>query len=379
MKRFRRVAAVYLFLSLLLTGCWDIKNIEDVNYFTGIGFDYVDNEYLVYGQMIDFSSVAKVESGKPTQPVPVWVGIGKGETLVGAYNDLYRSSQMRIFYGHVNAVIVSDSILKTGLKPVKELISRYYEIRYTPWIFGTNQPIDKLFSISPMFNLSSILSLLHQPQETYRQQSLISPITVREFISEYREPGNATLLPSLTTTAQNWKSDDKAKDMLVIDGIYIFQDQAFCGWLDWKRVLGLRWMNPETHRSPLLIRTDGKPQVAVSLESPKPHISPRITMGQVTFDINVRLSGYISEEFEKLPESELEQKIAEKVESEIKSTFLEGLRVKSDILRLEHTLYRDNNREWKNLKSQGGIRLHSGSIGHIKAEINLNHSGKLKY
>ncbi|WP_284645982.1 Ger(x)C family spore germination protein [Paenibacillus silviterrae] len=379
MKRFRRVAAVYIFLSLLLTGCWDIKNIEDINYFTGIGFDYVDNEYRVYGQMIDFSSVAKVESGKPTQPVPVWVGVGKGETLVGAYNDLYRSSQMRIFYGHVNAVIVSDSVLKTGLKPVKELLSRYYEIRYTPWIFGTNQPIGKLFSVSPMFNLSSILSLLHQPQETYRQQSLISPVTVREFISEYREPGNATLLPSLTTTAQNWKSDDKTKDMLVIDGIYIFQDQAFCGWLDWKRVMGLRWMNPETHRSPLLIHTDGKPQVAVSLESPKPHISPRITMGQVTFDINLRLSGYISEEFEKLPESELERKIAEKVESEIKNTFMEGLRVKSDILRLEHTLYRDNIREWKNLKSQGGIRLHSGSIGHIKAEINLNHSGKLKY
>lgn len=47
------------------TGCWDMKTIQDTNYMTAIGFDFKDGKYIVYGQMLDFASVAKQEGGSP--------------------------------------------------------------------------------------------------------------------------------------------------------------------------------------------------------------------------------------------------------------------------------------------------------------------------
>lgn len=63
----RSVAGLYILmisLSLLLTGCWDIREVQDINYISAIGVDYKDGEYIIYAQMLDFSSVAKQEGGE---------------------------------------------------------------------------------------------------------------------------------------------------------------------------------------------------------------------------------------------------------------------------------------------------------------------------
>lgn len=379
MSRFRKTVAVWMLFPLLLTGCWDIKNIQDINYLTCVGFDYVDDKYVVIVQMIDFSSVAKTESAKPTQPVPVWVGRGTGQTLVGAFNDLYLTAQLRIFYGQVNTIVLSENVMKKGFNDVEELIDRYYEIRLTPWVFGTKEPIEELFAIAPFFNLSPLMSMLHQPQEIYKQQSLIAPMTIREFFLETREPGNSTLLPSLGSTKRHWRSNEKPKEMIELDGVFVFKGESYKGWIDWRKVPGIRWTQRETQRSPMLVRSDGKPLAAVSLEAPKVKIKPRLSEGRAIFDMDVKLSGYISEGFQEVAERELQLKAAAQVEEEIRSTFKEGLKLKADVLRLEHALYRKKNREWKALRDKGSLSLTDQSLGNIHVDVDIMHSGKMKY
>lgn len=377
MPRIGKIAILWL-LMLLLSGCWDIKDIQDINYVTSIGFDLDNNQYRAYVQMIDFSSVAKTESSKPIKPMPVWVGVGTGETLVGAFNDLYRTSQMRTSFGQLNTVVLGENLMKTDMKDVWEFLSRYYEFRYTPWLFGTKQRINDLFEITPFFNLSPLMSILNQPNEIYKQQSLIAPLTLREFISETHEPGNSALLPSLSISKENWQSDNLRKPLLNIDGVFVFQDGKIQKWYHWRSVPGLRWVEPKTQRSPLLIHSEGKPQASVSLERPEITITPQSGEDQVIFNMDIKLSGYISEILLPLPDAVLEQKVAEKVQKEIKNTYEEGLKENLDLMHLEHTLYRQKNREWKKWRDRGGLRLTSDSL-NISVEVKLNHSGKVKY
>ncbi|WP_019532876.1 Ger(x)C family spore germination protein [Paenibacillus ginsengihumi] len=378
MSRAGKALAVWILISFTLTGCWDIKNIQDINYLTSLGFDKVGQQYRVYVQMIDFSSVAKSESAKPTEPIPVWVGIGKGETIVGAVNDLYRTAQLRVFYGQINSIVLGENILRSDLKDVKEVLDRYYEFRYTPWLFGTKEPIDKLFAVTPFFNLSPLMSLLHQPQEIYKQQSLIAPLTLREFVAEIREPGNAVFIPSLSLRNLDWEVEGQKKPMMDMDGVFAFQEEKYKQWIALPKVFGLRWVEPKTERSPLLIRSEGRSQASVSLEKPDIRIHPVIVNDQIAFNLDVKLSGYISEALQLMPETTLEQKAAEAVKRQIQDTYEAGLRSGIDTLRLEHALYRQNNREWKKLRGQGGIKLTPDSV-HIRVKVKLRHSGKLKY
>lgn len=378
MSRAGKALAVWILLSFILTGCWDIKNIQDINYLTSLGFDKAGQQYLVYVQMIDFSTVAKSESAKPTEPIPVWVGIGKGETIIGAVNDLYRTAQLRIFYGQINSIVLGENILRSDLKDVKEVLDRYYEFRYTPWLFGTKEPIDKLFAVTPFFNLSPLMSLLHQPQEIYKQQSLIAPLTLREFVAEIREPGNAVFIPSLSLRNLDWEVEGQKKPMMDMDGVFAFQEEKYKQWIALPKVFGLRWVEAKTERSPLLIEAEGRPLASVSLEKPDVRIHPIIVNDQITFNLDVKLSGYISEALQLMPETTLEQKAAEAVKRQIQDTYEAGLRSGIDTLRLEHALYRQNNREWKKLRGQGGIKLTPDSV-HIRVKVKLRHSGKLKY
>ncbi|MDD9265418.1 Ger(x)C family spore germination protein [Paenibacillus sp. GCM10023248] len=378
MRRVGKIAMIWLLLPLL-AGCWDIKDIQEINYVTSIGFDLDNNRYRAYVQMLDFSSVAKTESSKPTQPMPVWVGVGTGETLIGAFNDLYKTSQMRTSFGQLNTVVIGEGLMKTGMKDVKELLSRYYEFRYTPWVFGSRQPIDELFEITPFFNLSPLMSVLNQPLEVYKQQSLIAPLTLREFISETREPGNSTFLPSLSISSHTWRNGNQQKPMLKIDGVFVFQREHFQKWFDWESVQGLRWVEPKTERSPLLLRSEGKPQASVSLEKPKINIVPQAGEDQVTFHMNVKISGYISEILQQpIPETVLELRVAEEVKKQIKDTYEEGLKKNLDLMHLEHALYRLDNREWKKWRDRGGLNLTPDSL-NMTVEVKLNHSGKIKY
>ncbi|MCY7482840.1 hypothetical protein M5X06_24220 [Paenibacillus alvei] len=48
-----------LSLVLPLAGCWDIKNVQDMNYVTALGIDYVNGKYIVYTNSLEFTNVAK--------------------------------------------------------------------------------------------------------------------------------------------------------------------------------------------------------------------------------------------------------------------------------------------------------------------------------
>ncbi|UQZ82661.1 Spore germination protein B3 precursor [Paenibacillus konkukensis] len=378
MSLYIKLPLVFALIACLLTGCWDIKGIQDLNYLASMGFDYKDNEYIVYSQMIDFSTVAKIETGKPTQPVPVWVGIAKGKTVISAINNLYQTTQMRLFFGQVNSIVVGENILRRGVEDVREAVGRYYELRYTPWLFATKEPIDKLFAITPFFNLSPLMSLLHQPVENYKQRSIILPITVRDFASNYMEPNKAILLPSLALADGDWKEGEKPKSLLELDGVFVYQDREYKGWLEKNDVLGLRWMEPKMNRSPALIQSDGKPLATLSLEQPKVAIIPSYEEGKMLYDVKVKLRGNVSEVIQQVSEEELEQKAAQLVKHQIKRTFEEGLKLTADVLGFEHVLYRKNNKLWSMLRDQDRLDLHPSSLRNITITVDLDHSGKLK-
>lgn len=376
-RRFAKCAMAALLLPLLLTGCWDIKDIQDINYVNAIGFDFKDDQYIVWVQMIDFSTVAKMESGKSTQHVPVWIGTGKGNSPAMALDDLYRSAQLRIFYGQINAVVLSENVLKKGTQEVADLQRRYFEMRYTPWIYGTKQPIGELFAIVPFFNLSPISSMLHQPLESYRQEAIIAPLSTREFASSIREPGNSTILPSIGITTSHWKEDTKPHPMLTFDGVFALQNGTYKGWLSEQQAPGLRWLNPETNRSPVALTSGNKPEADLSLERPKVNVTARVKNGKPSYSIRVRLTGNVNQLFTPISEEELERRAAERVLADIRRTFEEGLAIHADLLQLQHALYKQRNRQWKKInREDGGISPETKV--DIRVSVKLIHAGKLK-
>ncbi|MGE6913544.1 Ger(x)C family spore germination protein, partial [Lysinibacillus fusiformis] len=66
-----------IFLTTLLAGCWDITEPQRMYYINAVGVDYVDDEYELYLQIINFADVAK--SVQPSSNAePAEIGRAKG-------------------------------------------------------------------------------------------------------------------------------------------------------------------------------------------------------------------------------------------------------------------------------------------------------------
>ncbi|RIX60467.1 Ger(x)C family spore germination protein [Paenibacillus nanensis] len=380
MLRFGKAAIASAVFALLLSGCWDLKDLQEVNYVRALGFDLKGKEFIVYAQMLDFSSIAKAEGGKGQQ-APAWIGIGRGETLTDAFSDVYRTAQLRLFYGHVSAIVIGEKLLENRdkLKEIYEVLSRYFEIRYTPWIFGTAQPVDKLLAVTSLFSFSQNVTVMHQPQETYKQRSFIRPITMRQFNVDLREPGKTTLLPSLAVSENSMKRGEKSTGMLEMNGAYIINSKdQYRGWVSYETIKGIPWVEPETIRAPVILKSKGEIEASLFLERPKIKIKPHIENGLATYTMRVELTGNMTEMVKPMTESDIERKAEEEVRREILSVFREGLKRKADLLQLEQALYRQNVREWKRLSSQGLAEPKADSLKDVKVIVKVNRTGKTK-
>nr|WGE04790.1 hypothetical protein P5640_19930 [Bacillus subtilis] len=72
---------VALFLLLTLTYCWSRYEVQNMNYATAVGIDYVDDQYTLYVQLLDFSTVAKLE-GQQKAEQPLGLGGQRRRFLV---------------------------------------------------------------------------------------------------------------------------------------------------------------------------------------------------------------------------------------------------------------------------------------------------------
>jgi len=379
MKR-RSLAALAALVLLPLAGCWDARDVENTVYAMSVGMDYKDGKYELYVQAYDFTTVAKTLGQAPPELSAVWVGHATGNTPISAFNYLYRTTQMRIFFGQVNSIILTENLLKKGAEDFLNSLRRYYEFRYTPWMFGTKDSLKDVYEGSQFFNLSPLMSTIYQPMEQYRQFSRIRPITFREFIASVEEPGNTLLLPSITMLKGYWTGESqKTSKQPSLSGAFVLSGWEYKGWVRDLDVRGLRWMEPKTNRSPLILELRDKDSLVVYPSKPKVKIRARMKNGEPYFTVRVRTAARVGNMSEADTREEIERLAEQKVAEEIRKAYEKGLEMDADLLGLEEYLYRKRNRDWKRLRREGGLELRPESLEKVEVSVTAENAGKLKF
>lgn len=379
MKKAACALLACLLLPIFLTGCWDIKTIQDTNYITAIGYDYKDGQFVVYAQMLDFANVSRQEGGKGGQPASVWSGHESGGTVIEAMNRLYQTSQQRVFWGQVSSIVFTERALQRGIPDFWDGLIRFREMRYTQWVYGTKEPIDKIFTVLPFFHQSPIGSILHQPEDIYRQHSYIRPLRLQKAVAVYREPGGTLLLPSLGIAKTVWKQNRKDDPKLEVNGLFLVSKKRPNVWISDEHLQGLRWLDRDTKRSNVMLQLDGAPVASVSIEQPQAEVRPSLTAdGEPTYAINVRGKFTVSELIDPIDEVRVEKEAVKQVEAEIKHTFDYAKQQGADPYQLEHVLYRKTFPLWSKLTDNGERPLADYSLKSVKAELDLIHSGMYK-
>ena len=378
MMKKQRVIILLLLLPLL-GGCWGSNEIQSLAYVTAIGLDYADGNYKAYVQILNFANVARRESGEPGKNIPAWIGRGEGTTVLEAFADLYGTSQLRLFWGHVSAIVVSESIIKLDkLREVADTLNRSREIRYNIHVYGTKENLSDVLSVKSLVNFSPLESLLARPIKYYSQRPYIVPLHGFKFLAAMNEPGYSAYLPSLAIDKRSWSEDKRLKPMFRVSGAYFFNDKHYAGWISEEDLIGARWFNKRLDIESVNVPIKGKPTAVVNLYGLKYRIQPIVQGSDVTFVISIRLKGNIGGAWIDTHDKHLESLAEAGVREEVLATFETCVRNKIDVYRLSEQLYRDNPNAFKRLMKSKPFPLNHNSLTRVDVHIDIEHSGKYK-
>lgn len=380
MRRKAICVSIVFFVQLFLTGCWDMREIENNRYMHALGVDYEHNNVVIYAQLIPFTNIAKQEGGGQGDTGAIWIGKAVGKTFDIATDNLYKTAQQRYSWGHVAAIVFSENALKNKkvIENVVDVLERYNEVRKTIWVMGTKEKLGDFLIARPAMNRSVVYSLLSDPDDAYLQYSIVKPITIREFVISMRESGATTILPYLAISKETWKEDRKKHEILMLDGVGVLQQGEFKGYIPRTKLQGIRWTQPKTSRTTLYIFDGEEPVASIVMEKPKIQITPQVAAGKVAFDVNIDVKGIIIEMGKTLSQAELQKKAEERIENEIRKVFREGLKLKADVLQLSSALYRENPRVWHELAKNNELPLSDASLQSLNVKVWIYSSGKAK-
>lgn len=373
-----RLPGILIVFCLLTGGCNPMPEIQNMAYVTALGVDYEDGKWVAYAQILNFATVAQTEQISLGKSFPVWVGKGKGDTLALALSDVSRTAQLRLFWGHVKVVVMTENALKLGVNNVYGTINRYREVRYNVLVYGTNRAIRDVFTQKSILNLSPLDTAMFTASQMSSAQSIVLPITGNQIIAYLNEEGYPAYIPSIDLDKADWTEERKAKSMFLISGAYFFRDMKMVGWMSTEQLSGIRWAASRLQSTPIEVDRDGAAIASMMFEHPRMRIHPYVVGGEPRFDIKVQANGYLMEMVKETDLKTLTEYAAEDIRKEIEATYQNGLRMQTDPFKLGLQLYRSNPKEFRKIAARTPYILNKDSLQKIEVNVNLLTTGKYK-
>ncbi|PQP89407.1 Ger(x)C family spore germination protein [Paenibacillus sp. AR247] len=371
---------IVLVCSLLLTGCWDLKAVQDMNIVTALGIDYEKDHYVVYVKLTDFSAVGTREGSGESKPASTWIGIGKGPTVLLAINDIYRSAQHHTLWTHVKAIVITKSALGK-LEDIFDSLLRSRELRYTSWVYGTDKPITSIFMADTTLNQSPLLLEMFEPKESYKQRSATMPIQLQKLVNSIREPATSVLLPVLSVTDRKWVANqkDKTPSMMELTGVFVINKGTNEGSVAEEDMMGARLIRySHMVRYPLSLPEKNGRNNTLNLTSPNTKISLNPdTSGSINLNINITVNATVLETHTgkgyAATDHAMEQKAQAILKEDILKEFNDAKSKHIDLFGFEEWLYRHHYDLWKRTVSRGPV-LSKINVDDVKVKVLITHS-----
>jgi spore germination protein KC len=178
-----RCSLLLLLFPLLLTGCWDRREIEERAVVLAISVDLakpadtaLESEVTHLKKvfptpdhpLIRIAAQIAVPGRIPLGPgegggsdtKPVWVLEAVGHTIDDAIMTMQQQVSDQLFYGHLRVIIVSEAVARSGMGNLNDYFRRHPEVRRLAWMAVTKGDAATLMKTAPELERVPALYLL---------------------------------------------------------------------------------------------------------------------------------------------------------------------------------------------------------------------------
>ncbi|MDI3508386.1 MAG: spore germination protein [Clostridiales bacterium] len=214
MKRCVIGVAVMLALSLMLTGCWDAKQLQDMYMSYGIGIDTAENQ----PNMVTVTLTAPTLTEGAKEQLQILSS--QGHSIDEAINDMQAKSHQIISVAHDRVLVIGEQAAKNGISEYLDTFVRNPSIRNDMYVTVAKGKAEELLNIQ-LKQDPFIALYLTQLLEKNRRLSKVPLVTVVDLFGKTIDKDSDPVLPYVEVT--------KSKDGLIARGIAVFADDKYKG------------------------------------------------------------------------------------------------------------------------------------------------------
>lgn len=263
---------IFILFILLLSGCSDYKELNNLAIVNTIGIDKKDNNYKLCIEVLNTDK----ENGKNK------IYYSTGKTINEAINKVNNKSPKIIYGGHLDKIIVSKDILNDKKIDLVDSFFRLTEVKdeFDFFVTKDNDACDIVKSLSKLPNNSS--SRLQKNSKENRSTSSYTNIDV--FISNYLKTGIDPVISVL-----NIKDNE-----VYIDNIAITKNGKIIKYLDTKESIGYNLIRNEIDKISIPISYKDKySTIKINKSTTKNKVIKK--NNKYIIEININIEAYLTE------------------------------------------------------------------------------------
>ncbi|MGF9908807.1 Ger(x)C family spore germination protein [Brevibacillus porteri] len=375
---------------VLVTGCWNRRELNDLAIVMGTGIDKIDGQYVVSAQIVNPGAVASKEGGGISQSAVATYSM-RGSSIFEGIRKMTTETPRRLYFSHIQVLVLGEQVAREGVKEVLDLLFRDHEVRPDFYVILAKDTtaLQILSMIDPLEKIPA--TKLYKSLETAEKSwgSIVST-QLDEFIAELLREGvqpvlvGATLKGKVHTGASDMNSQKISQpNLLKYQDIGVFKKDKLLGWLNEEESIGFSYITDRVDSTIEEIPCETKNKMVIEIIRSKTTVSGKVKNGKPQVEVSVSAEGNVGEvacpkdlsnpqTIYKL-EADVEKKIREKIVSAVHKAQKE---YHSDVFGFGQSIYRNDPKGWEKVKEDWDSKFTDLKV-KIKVDVRLRRTGKV--
>jgi spore germination protein KC len=353
-----KLLLVILF-GLLMGGCWDRNEVNDLAIVTGAAVDKAENQQIKLTIQVFIPRAIGVGQGggggiSAGGGELTLVRSSEGVNIADAMSKVQARLPRRIFWGHCKVYIFGEETAKEGIADHIDFLVRHPEPRNRAYLYVSKGKAAEMLALTSPLERSS--------SETLRELADLNigmAVTLVDFRNMLRGESEAVAIPLIEEGKKLEGQEGQQKRNLLI-GTSVLKRDKMIGSISLRATRGLLWLRDEMIRATVTVKPENvEGFVSVNPIRSKTTLIPKIEQGKWKMVVKIDTEGDLVENGTKLNLIKPEMlAIAEKaVRDDINTRIELSLRMlqkelKADIVGFAGAFHRHYPKEWEKVKDR---------------------------
>ena len=366
---------------LLLTGCYDYKELNTISILSATEINKIDDKYVVSAQAVNPQAPDKTT----TTQAPFIIYNGSGKTIQEAYRKITNETSKFLYSSHLQLLIINEKVAKENIKEIIDFYLKSPPIR-TEFYILISKSDNVLDIITPINDISSS-SIKETIENNVKYLGTTNTVTFNELTNMILDPNLEIVLPTIKLINDS-KEGEKIENIektkidtkYQLDGLAIFKDNKLQGYLNEEESKTYNILKNKINNTILTTKCDDNKYMTTEIIDSKSEINVK----KNNIKIKIKLSGNLNEYHcnKPLDKTKTIKDIEKEFEKEVTNTLTSNINkirkeYNSDIFGFLDKLYRTDYNKYKEIKNNWYKSTYQNIDISITSDISIISKGKV--